>query len=110
MEKGQFSLDLFGGAGGVASAVQVLGGQARLWDIAGGKAYDLSLLAVARRIVGMMRRGEVSGLMVATPCGTFAIMQLGRFRSADDPFGPQSGIFKMCCRISLLSSCSPMHS
>ncbi len=65
--KGKHFLDLFGGKCGVAKAIQKLGFVAYTWDAEIDPRYDLTLPKNVSAIEERIRKGEVSGVILA-PC------------------------------------------
>ena len=87
--QGKYVVDLFGGTGGVAKAVRKLGLNAMVVDRNLGPAFDLLSEVAVRSVLRGLSRGEVVGLMIATPCTTWSIAKRTpqTLRTKGEPWG-----------------------
>lgn len=87
--RGSYWLEICSGEGGVATEIRRLGFDAREVDTVHGAEWDVASPRLLRRLGRALRSGEVLGLMVAPPCGSFSVAQgrTGRLRIFGFPWG-----------------------
>ena len=69
----RYFLDLFGGKGGIAKAIQSFGFVSYVWEIENGIQYDLTNKSNLSRLKSRISSGEVLGAMLAPPCTNFSV-------------------------------------